>query len=121
MANLEMERSWQRLYNRAQKSGLAAGAEFLPHRMIVTDGEKEWTVDDGPCGFAWVKVRPGNGSFGRWLRKTGNGRTDSYAGGVIVWVNEHGQSIGKKLAHAEAMATVFNEVGIKALALSRMD
>lgn len=55
-----------------------------------------------PCGFAWVEV-PGNTSFGRWLKKTGNGRK-GYPKGIHIWISEHGQSYTDKMTHASAMA-----------------
>lgn len=78
-------------------------------------------VEGGVCGFAWVKIRPANCAFANWLRDNGHGRTDSYSGGLIVWVGEFGQSMARKEAYARAMADYFRTMHVKCYAESRMD
>lgn len=125
--NQEFNALWEAAY----KAGLEAGNATVPVPMVVSqhanplnDGSpvvKQWYVPSGVCGFAWVKVNPGNSPFANWLKKNGKGRTDSYAGGVSVWIKEFGQSMEQKEAMAYAMAKVFNEAGVKAYGQSRMD
>jgi hypothetical protein len=81
---------------------------------------KSWYVPEGPCGFAWVTVRPGTSSFAKWLVKTGKG-SKAYGGGVSIWIGDYNQSIARKEAHARAMAEVFTNAGITAYADSRLD
>jgi len=80
-------------------------------------------VADGVCGFAWVNIKPGNSKFANWLKKKGLARSDSYYGGVTIWVSEFNQSMQKKEAYAYAFAKVVDEAGVvkQAYASSRMD
>ena len=119
------------LWQKAIEAGREAGENKNPVPMIVEQHvspfddnspvEKSYYVPEGVCGFAWISVKPGNSSFANWLKKNELARKDSYAGGVRIWISEYGQSMEKKEAHARAMAQVFNEAGIKAFAMSRMD
>lgn len=79
------------------------------------------TLDDYPCGFAWVNVKPGTSAFAKFLVKRGIARRDSYYGGVCYWVSAYGQSMRLKEAYAEGYAAVLREAGIEAYAQSRMD
>jgi hypothetical protein len=119
------------IYHDAAEAGRGAAADHDPTPMVVQQHEdvfddsspvvKSWNVPQGVCGFAWVSVRPGTSSFARWLKRHGHARTDSYYGGVTIWISEYGQSFEKKVAHSEAMAAVLVDNGIKAYAMSRLD
>jgi hypothetical protein len=119
------------LWSKAKAAGLEAAKAVNVPDMIVAKHvnpmddaspvEKVWQVPGGPCGFAGLKIRPGNSSFANWLKKNGYGRADSYAGGVYVGIHEHGQSLAWKEAHAYAMAEVLRAAGINAYVESRMD
>lgn len=121
---------YEDLYRRAKAAGVAAGDSAIPTPMVVTEhthplddhspAKKQWYVGEGACGFAWVVIRPGTSSFARWLKKKGYARKDYY-GGMSIWISEHGQSITRKEAHADAMAAVFREANIEAHAGSRLD
>lgn len=98
----------------AQAVGYMAGCDAQPTPMIVGEAtsilSKEidyskptYYVPDGPCGFAWVIVKPGNCAFANWLRKNDIGHK-RYYGGWEVSIREHGQSIERKERHAAAMA-----------------
>jgi hypothetical protein len=78
-------------------------------------------VEGGACGFAWINIKPGNSSFARYLKKEGIARTDTYYGGVTIWVGEGGQSMARKEAYARGYARVLQENGIRAYVGSRMD
>jgi len=86
-------------------------------------GQPIYTVPDGPCGFAWVNVRPGNSRLANYLRAQGKGHTDAYYGGLTVWgpASGHSQSYERKLAAAEAYAAVLREAGFNAYAHGRLD
>lgn len=108
------------VYAAAQADGLQAGYDVTPTPMYVTGYAP---VMDGVCGFAWVNIRPGNSSFAQWLKREGHARTDSYAGGVTIWISAHGQSMSRKQAHADAMAEAFKREfpNLRIYSASRMD
>lgn len=122
------------LLQRALAAGRKAGLECRPQPMVVGSpkamfgpGAEEmdyskpvYCVDDGACGFAWVKVRPANSPFAKFLIESGIGRK-AWNGGVDVWVSEFNQSVDRKESMAVAMAKVFKEAGIDAYADSRLD
>jgi hypothetical protein len=121
-----MTESFSDLYTSAKAAGLEAGAKALPAPMTLVGGvpgetPKVYFEPEGMCGFAWVNVRPGTSKFARWLKREGHARSDSYYGGVTIWVSEHGQSVERKEAHAKAMAEVFRAAGFNAHDMSRLD
>lgn len=109
------------IVERAHGAGMNAGNGAEPNPVRVVDGWREYILNDGACGFAWVNVRPGGSSFARWLVNTGKARRDSYHGGVTVWVPYFGQSMARKEAYAVAYAQVLQDAGIQARADSRLD
>jgi len=123
------------LWEKATTAGLQAGKDALPTPMVVSQHtnpldddspvEQAWYVGEGACGFAWVnfKMKGGLGrKFGQWLIKDGRASKDSYYGGVSIWISDHGQSVERKSAHANAMAAVLRKAGIEdAYPMSRMD
>ncbi len=126
-----MSAEFEALYAKAVVAGNEAVNGFKPIPMVVgtaigfsnqIDQTKPTYFEaDGVCGFAWVNVKPGNSSFAKWLKKTDKARSDSYYGGVTIWVNEFNQSMQKKEVYAHAFAKVLADAGIKAYASSRMD
>ena len=124
-------RDFAELFAKASLAGKQAGSNAIPAPMVVQQRAdvlddsspvaKQWYVSEGVCGFAWVNVKPGNSSFARWLKSHGYASSDSYNGGVCIWIRDWNQSMQRKEAHAHAMAKVFQEAGIKAYAGSRMD
>jgi hypothetical protein len=117
------------LWAQAMAAGMAAGNAAAPVPMVVAQADifgkplpdaKRYFVPDGVCGFAWVKVRPGNSPFANWGKKKGLLKS-AYGGGVQYWVGEFGQSMQRKEAFASAMAKVLSDAGINAYADSRMD
>lgn len=82
---------------------------------------RQWIVNSGVCGFAWVIIKPGTSSFAKWLIKNGHAKTHHYYGGVCHYVSEFGQSMEKKEAYAAAFAKVLSENEIRAYSDSRMD
>ena len=99
----------------ATAAGYAAGTsvEVQPMRVYQSDltgrqlGPIE-TVADGPCGFAWVQIKPANKRFSKWLKEAGYADS-SYEGGLTYWISAHGQSYTRKYAHAQAMVKVFEK------------
>ena len=112
-----------KLLAKANQEGVLAAKACIPAPMIVS-GYEDQPVMDGPCGFAWVNFKMKSGlarKFGKWLKDNGHGRKDEYYGGVTIWIGDYGQSMERKAAHAGAMVKVFQEAGIDAHMMSRMD
>ena len=105
----------------ANPSPMVVGSPSTPLGNDIDPSKPTYFVAEGPCGFAWVNVKPGNSKFAKWLKSNGLGRPDSYYGGVTVWVREGGQSAARKEAYAYAFANILNNYGIKAYANSRLD
>jgi hypothetical protein len=85
-------------------------------------------VNDGVCGFAWVNVRPANGSFARRVKAATKERNPYYAskgyyGGLEIRpdAGRMSQSYERKLAACRAYAAVLQEYGITAYADGRLD
>lgn len=103
------------IFAAAQEAGRAAHDAAAPAPMVVerhtnpfddsSPVEKRWAVSEGVCGFAWVRITPGNSSFARWLVKEGHA-SKAYGGGIQVRVRTAGQSYERKMAYADAMADV---------------
>lgn len=123
---------FEALYAEAVAAGTAALTAAKPTPIVVgspstlfgsdVDRTKEhWFVPEGCCGFAWIKVRPGNSPFANWLKKTKKVSGAAYSGGVDIWVSEGGQSVERKEAYARAFAKVLQAAGINCYADSRLD
>jgi hypothetical protein len=129
-----MSKQFEELYAKADAAGRAAVEKATVIPMVVgtatslfgneIDRSKPtYFVEGGPCGFSWVNLKPGNCKFANWLKATRRARTDSYYGGVTIWVSEYGQSMQRKEAYATAFAEVIREAGVakSVYAQSRMD
>lgn len=112
---------WSELHEKADKAGKEAANACTPTPMIVSGEGREYYVPSGVCGFAWISIRPANCAFANWLRKNNIGRTNSYEGGLQIWVSDYGQSMELKEAYARGYAKVIKEAGIRAYSGSRMD
>jgi hypothetical protein len=113
------------IWAEAWTAGVMAGIACRPEPMVVGqyNGDKLTIIDvvnEGPCGFAWIKIRPGNGKMARWLKAQDKGHK-GYTGGWDVSVHDFGQSLERKVAAARAMADVLCKHGIDATSDSRMD
>lgn len=115
------DEKFQKIWDEAFAAGMKAGLEVKCVPMGVTDGIHIYTVADGPCGFAWVNLKPGYCPFAKWLKRMDHARSDPYYKGVTIWVNSHNQSVTRKSAHAEAMADVFEKYEFKVQTYSRLD
>lgn len=119
---LARQQAHETLHNAAHYVGMAAGMAAQPEPMRVIDGTTgtAWTVPEGPCGFAWVKI-PARGSFARWALACGLMRKSSYEPGAVLRVHEFGQSVARKAAYARAYADRLSRAGIDATYGSRLD
>jgi hypothetical protein len=109
------------LITRAFDAGHRAGLQHTPTPMGVTDGTQRWVVESGPCGFAWVNIKPAIGQVAKALVARNLARKDSYEGGVTVWVSQFDQSWERKRAFAHAFAQVLRDAGVQARAGDRLD
>lgn len=121
---------YESIWKEATKAGDDALAKCTPTPMVVQQHsqpfndnspvEKEWFVEDGVCGFAWIVVRPGTSSFARWLKENGHAEKHYY-GGMSIWVTVGNQSMQKKETWGRAFAEVLRKYEINAHMMSRMD
>jgi hypothetical protein len=113
------DRQWAELDQLAHAAGIAAGQAARPTPMTIVERvnplddsspiKRQYApVMDGICGTAYVKVRPGNSSFARWLKKHRSAFT-AYYGGVQFSVNDFGQSYERAMAYATAYAATVRE------------
>jgi len=117
--------NFEAIWAKAEAVGRAAGVACSPRPMVVgqyINGVLQIVdvVDDGACGFAWVKIRPANSKMARWLKAQNKGYK-SYSGGWDVSIHEFGQSVERKRAAAVAMADVLRANGIDATPHDRLD
>lgn len=133
-ARLGTETLFGEVYSKANAVGLVALAACKPTPMVVqkhtnmlddtSKVEKQWYVEGGVCGFAWVKIRPATTAFAKWLIAHDLGRHDDYQGGVTIWADGGGQSMERKMAYCHAFAEVINahpELKVEALTYNRLD
>lgn len=120
------------IHNLAHKAGQYAAEKVVPTPMIVGEAvslfsneidysKPTYVVDDGPCGFAWVNIKPAYSKFAKYICEKGIGRRNTYEGGVSIWISAYNQSMVRKEAYAYAYAKVLREHGIKAYSASRLD
>ena len=120
------------IYAEAHAAGMTAGDGCTPTPMVVgqpttplgddIDYEKDtYYVSDGPCGFAWINIKPARGAFVKYLKENHIGRKDEYYGGYTIWVSGFGQSLARKENYARAFTEVLRKNGLTAYNMSRMD
>lgn len=103
-----MSEVYEKAYAQAHAIAHAAALKAVPAVMVVEEvvgpnpGQR-WVEPEGACGFAWIKVRPGNSSFAKWCVKNKNAHK-AYDGGVDIWVGDYNQSYDRKMAYASAFA-----------------
>ena len=115
------EQNLDSILDAAIAAGLQAHEAARPNPMTVSGMGQSYFVPDGACGFAWVKVHgiKGNTRIGKMLKARGFSK--SYTGGLQYWISTMTQSVARKEAYAEAMASVMRRHGIEAYADSRLD
>jgi hypothetical protein len=131
---LDIVAKWRKLWADAKEAGNQALLACVPIPMVVQQHSnmmddnskvtKEWVVEDGMCGFAWVTLpyKGTNIKFINAIKKFEPDRlTKAYGGGYSYWIHEGNQSYTKKMKYAQAMATALNNGGIKAYSGSRLD
>jgi hypothetical protein len=71
----------------AISNGEIVPVTFVEHENMLDDNspiKKTYFIQDGVCGFAWIKVRPANSRFAKWLIHSDLARKDEYYGGVNI-------------------------------------
>lgn len=120
------------IYNNAHVAGLKAVKTVTPTPMVVGSptnlfgndidySKKTYFVEGGVCGFAWIIIKPGTSKFAKWMKENGYAHTNSYEGGISMWVSDFGQSYERKMAYARAFADSLTDAGIKAYSNGRLD
>jgi hypothetical protein len=99
---------------------MVVGTPTTPLGSDIDESKPVYVVEGGPCGFAWVNIRPARGTFVSWLKKNKIGGK-AYEGGYNIWVHEGGQSLARKEAFGRAFAKVLKSYGVSAYCSSRMD
>jgi len=118
----ERDNKFKELWKQACKAGYAAALTANQQIITAMDEMTGQVFEPFPiCGFAWITIRPGNCAFANWLKKNNYGKTNSYSGGVQIWISDYNQSYDRKLAHAKAVEKVLVAAGIKAYADGRLD
>ena len=88
----------------------------------IVPGTEE-VVNEGVCGFAWIKIS-GRGGFAKYVRENQLGGKGVY-GGVQIWASAfdgyNGQSLERKEASMRAASEILTKHGIKNSVHSRMD
>ena len=124
------------IYAEAYAAGKAAAEAATPRPMYVgtakslfddsfDTSQPVYYVNEGVCGFAWVKIRPARGPLVTMLKKRGVGYK-AYGGGWQVPAWEFGsprgsQSYERAMAAAQAATAVLKQYGITAYAEGRLD
>lgn len=110
------------IYSEAHAAGLKAVSELTIEPMVVVDSrtKQKWIIDDGPCGFAWVIIKPAHCQFAKYLRERKLAHKHDKPG-LMMWIGDFNQSMEKKSAYAKAFANVLKENGIDAYVGERMD
>lgn len=126
-----MSQEFQALIEKAFAAGRKAGIDCRPIPLIVGQATGKIPeqidfskpihfLDDGACGFGWVKIRPATSAFAKYLKSKGIARP-AYNGGIDIWISEFGQSVERKYEMARGIAAVLTEAGYDDCADSRMD
>ena len=106
----------------AHAIGTEAVTASTPTPMVVQDQSgKQYFVEGGVCGFAWVHVPKGTSRFARWLSKTNRGGR-SYYGGVDIRSGQRDQSMERAEAYCRAYALhLVTALGVECYMQSRID
>lgn len=120
----------KQIHEKALFAAIAAADTCIPTPMVVGSPSTPWGNDidrtkptyyvaDGPCGYAWVKIK-GRGKFAKWAKDSGVARP-SALGGYTIYPSLMTQSMERKEAWANAYAQVLRDHGIEAYVDTRLD
>jgi hypothetical protein len=117
-------------FKAAHEAGLAAGNANSPVPMVVQQHAnmmddsspvtQQWVVNDGVCGFAWVRLNPARGTIADMFKELG--ARPAYGGGLQLHCFDFNQSMSRKEAYCKAYAQVMRDRGYTGFSWSsRMD
>ena len=81
-------------------------------------------VDNYPCGFGWLNIKPARGPLVKYLKEHKIGYTDSYHGGYTVSASAMGsrfQNVYVNEAMCQRAADVLQREGYDVVVYSRWD
>ena len=122
----------RKILSEAYINGRKRMNECKPVPMVVSDGNREYFIEDGVCGFAWVVVdyKKNGAKFINALKKMDLASNDinsfadwkkHYPKGYSFWVAEGNQSYDKKKAYAKGMVEVLEKYEITCTYGYRLD
>lgn len=135
---IEEKTGFHEVCDEADIAGLKAVQELTVIPMIVGETKNLFSndidysksteyIEDGPCGFSWVSVKPkhkGNTRLGKEeraeLEEMGLFKNE-YTKTYQLWISQFNQSIQKKEAYARAFSKVLQQYGYNAIPGSRLD
>jgi hypothetical protein len=93
-------------------------ADLAGNRLSATE-----IVNEGDCGFAWVRIKPARGPFIKYLKENNLGSLSLYGGWqVSMSMFTSSQSVERKVAAAKAFVETLKKNGIeRAWYESRLD
>jgi len=106
---------------------MVVGQETSLFSGVIDETKPTYVLDDYPCGFAWVSVKPenkGNTRLGKQERRAleaAGFRKNDYEKTYQLWISDFNQSMQKKETYADAYAKLLRDNGVRAYSGSRMD
>ena len=104
---------------------MKTSAEIYAEAKAAGDLAVKGAIDNYPCGFAWLNIKPARGDFVKYLKSKNIGRKDDYYGGYTISSYEccafNGQNMDVKEAGVRAFNAVLKQNGIVGNVHSRMD
>lgn len=115
----------QALYLKAHDAGINAANNAVCQPMAVSYTDRNGNklteiVEDGPCGFGMVRIKPARGAFINYLKGADIGFKSS-SGGWYMGSPLMTQSFARNAAYARAFAKVLMDAGLNAFAECRYD
>lgn len=122
---------WRSAYVEAVEAGKRAANAAKPVPMMVgtpktlfsndiDHSKPTYIVNDGVCGFGYVKIKNGNSPFARWCAKNGIG-FKGYYGGREIGSPAMTQSMERNGAACAAMVEVLSKYGVDCYSYTRID
>ena len=108
-------------FENALAEGIQAGKNAGVIPMEVYGKDRTYIVEGGPCGFAWIEIRPARGPLVTYLKKSGQGYYSEYNRCYIYSIFHFNQSMMRKEAMADKMAEYLRKCGYNVYSNSRID
>lgn len=120
----------EELYTAAATAAVQAANACTPTPMGLYDADPltgarrgpVQVVSEGPCGFAYVIIKPARGAFVKYLKDQKLGHKGYYGGYKVSMSHlSSSQSYERAVAAARAFAKVLQDNGVKCYTDSRLD